>query len=288
MGSLAGDSSAAVLRCQTCGGEYESVEDIPLLIPEALSEQHAQQRRYFDTEFSEYEQYAPESWRISFNERIFNGIGVFRGGGPYLDAGVGGSGSTVIEAARGGVEAVGFDLSVPGVLAARRFARDEGVDARTQFVVCAAEALPFPDGAFGSASAVALLEHLDDDYASVAELVRVLRPGALVWLTVPHLFRFMLPVVWPLYWWHDKRIGHKRHYDEARLVRLCAEAGLQHVRTSYSAHPVKLLQFAGGRLIPRMRAPDSAAWWRLERLDRRAEGRRYGAMHLSGVFRRTA
>jgi SAM-dependent methyltransferase len=275
-------------HCDTCGAEYESAEDVPILVPEALSEQHEHQRGYFDAEFSEYERYEPESWRISFNERVFGSIGILDGGAPYLDAGVGGSGATVIEAARRGVEAVGCDLSVPGVLVARRFARDEGVDAKARFVVCAAEALPFRDVAFGSASAIALLEHLDDDRASVAELARVLRPGGLVWFTVPHAFRYMLPFVWPVYWWHDRRIGHKRHYDEAELVLLCAEAGLEHVRTSYSAHPVKLVQFAGTKFFPRMRSPDSSAWWRLEELDRRAESRPYGAMHLSAVFRRAS
>jgi hypothetical protein len=92
--------------------------------------------------------------------------------------------------------------------------------------------------------------------------------------------------VWPIYWWHDRRIGHKRHYDEERLVRVCAEAGLEHVRTSYSAHPVKIVQFLGTGLFRGMRNEGSPAWWRLERLDRRAESRRWGAMHLSGVFRR--
>jgi SAM-dependent methyltransferase len=141
---------------------------------------------------------------------------------------------------------------------------------------------------FGSASAVAVLEHLDHDLAAVAELARVLRPGARLWITVPHAFRYILPPVWPLYWWHDRRIGHKRHYDEARLVQLCAGAGLEHVRTSFSGHPVKILQFVGSKLFSRMREERSEAWWRLEQLDRRAEARRLGAMQLNAIFQRAA
>jgi ubiquinone/menaquinone biosynthesis C-methylase UbiE len=261
---------------------------VPVLLAGQLSEQHVHQRRYFDSEFSAYERYTVESWRASFIERIFGSLGVLEGGSPYLDVGVGGSGATVIEAARRGVEARGCDLSIEGVLAAQRFATDEGVSEHAHFVVCAAEALPFADSSFATASAVALLEHLDDDKPAVAELARVLRPGGLVWLTVPHAFRFMPPPAWPFYWWHDRRIGHKRHYDEERLVSLCAAAGLEHVRTAYSAHPVKILQFVGANLLPRMRDPHSPAWWRFERLDRRAEGRRWGAMHLSAVFRQAA
>jgi len=274
------------LTCSACSAAYPIQDDLPVLLSGALSDQHEHQQRYFDAEFQSYERYAPENWRLSFIERIFGAIEVLNDGEPYLDVGVGGSGATVIEAARRGVASVGCDLSVEGVLAARRFARQEGVDAHACFVVCVAEALPFPEHTFRSASAVALLEHLDDDRQTVAELARVLRPGGLLWLTVPHAYRYMPLPLWPLYWWHDRRIGHKRHYDERRLVEICAEVGLQHVRTSYSAHPVKVLQFLGTKLFPGMRGQRSPAWWRLERLDRRGEDRRIGALQLSAVFRR--
>lgn len=279
-------SADGTLVCQSCGLSYPLVDGLPVLVPDTLTAQHEGQREYFDREFSGYSAYQLENWRLSFIERIFGALGVLEGGSPYLDVGVGGSGATVIEAARRGVEAVGCDLSVEGVLAACRFAQDEGVSDVATFVVCPAETLPFPDSSFAAGSAVALLEHLDDDRPAVAELARVLRPGALLWLTVPHAFRYMPPPVWPLYWWHDRRIGHKRHYDERRLVDVCAEAGLEHVRTSYSAHPVKLLQYAGTLLLRSMREPHSPTWWRLERHDRRAQARRIGAMQLSAVFRR--
>ena len=219
-------SLSGALRCSGCGAEYQLAEGVPILVLGSLSEQHEHQRRYFDAEFSSFDRYEPESWRLSLNERIFAGTRVLEGGAPYLDVGVGGSGATVIEAARRGVGAVGCDLSVTGVLSASRFARAEGVDESARFVVSAAEALPFPDASFGSASAVALLEHLEDDRPTVAEIARVLRPGGLVWFLVPHAYRYMLPFVWPFYWWHDRRIGHLRHYDEASLIRLCAGAGL--------------------------------------------------------------
>ena len=63
---------------------------------EALSKQQRQQRAYFDAEFSGYEEYVLENWRLSFIERIFGAIGALDGAEPYLDVGVGGSGATVI------------------------------------------------------------------------------------------------------------------------------------------------------------------------------------------------
>lgn len=280
--------SGAAIRCTACGAEYTTADGVPVLVPEALSDQHLHQLRYFEAEFSEYVQYTVENWRRSYIERIFGDLEVVEGQAPYLDVGVGGSGATVIEAARRGVESVGCDLSPEGTLAARRFARAEGVEDRAHFVICAAESLPFPDRSFRSVSAVAVLEHLDDDRSAVRELARILEPGGKAWLTVPHAFRYMPPPVWPLYWWHDRRIGHKRHYDARQLVELCSKFGLEHVRTRYSAHPVKLLQVAAEAFFQGMRAPHSPAWWRLEQLDRRAEGRRWGALQLSAVFRRVS
>jgi SAM-dependent methyltransferase/UDP-N-acetylglucosamine transferase subunit ALG13 len=48
-----------------------------------------------------------------------------------------------------------------------------------------ASALPFEDGAFDSASALDVLEHVADEAGTLAELRRVLRPGGLLVLTVP-------------------------------------------------------------------------------------------------------
>lgn len=283
-GALA--ATETTLDCRVCGASYLLWRDVPLLTTDSLSAQQVAQRRYFDAEFAGYDEYELENWRLSYIERIFGALGVLDRRGPYVDIGVGGSGATVIEAARRGVEAIGCDLSPTAILTARRSATAEGVERLARFVACAAERLPFADDSFAAASAVAVLEHLDDDRAAAAELRRVTAPGGLVWVTVPHSFRYMPPPVWPLYWWHDRRIGHKRHYDERRLALLFREAGLEHVRTLFSAHPVKVAQFALERMLPTAGALRSRLWWRLEALDRRAERRRLGALHLSMVLRR--
>jgi ubiquinone/menaquinone biosynthesis C-methylase UbiE len=67
-----------------------------------------------------------------------------------------------------------------GLLRARVFAEQQGVADRTTIVACAAEQLPFSRDSFAVASAVALLEHLDDDTVAVRELPRVMWPGGLV------------------------------------------------------------------------------------------------------------
>ena len=190
----------------------------------------------------------------------------------------------MIEAARAGVKSVGCDLSVEGVVRAARFAASEGLAEQTSFVVCAAERLPFADESVGCASAVAVLEHLDDDGEAVGELARVLRPGGRVWVTVPHAYRYIPPPVWPFYLVHDRRIGHKRHYDEARLQEVFATHGLRHVETQWTGHPVKLVQYALTLAAEKTGRDSERVWWALERADLRALRRRLFALQISAVF----
>jgi ubiquinone/menaquinone biosynthesis C-methylase UbiE len=259
---------------------------VPIVLPSSLSEQHLSQAKYFDSEFAAYDRYAPENWRHSFNDRIFRALELRPGAGPYLDVGVGGCGATVIEAARLGVTAAGCDLSVEGVLKAAAAAAAQGVDEKASFVVCAAEALPFSDESFECASAVAVLEHVDDDVAAARELARVVSPGGRIWITVPLAYRYILPPLWPAYLWHDRRIGHRRHYAERRLVQLFERVGLHHLATSYTGHAVKVLQLVLDRALPLAKTTRDRIWWNLERRDLRSDGRRYGALQLNAVFRR--
>ena len=280
------DATADELRCRACGCSYSVVHGVPVLLPATLSGQQSSQTAYFDAEFSAYDTYDPENWRRSFIARIFSSLGVVESGGSYLDVGVGGSGATVIEAARLGVAAVGCDLSVAGVVQAGRAATSEGLSQRARFVACVAEALPFPDASFTTASAVAVLEHLDDDELAARELHRVLRPGGRVWITVPNAYRYIPPPLWPVYKAHDRRLGHKRHYDIAALAALMERIGFRHRETSFTGHPVKVLQLLVARLGSSARA--ERLWWKLESLDLRADKRALGALQLNAVFERPA
>jgi len=72
---------------------------------------------------------------------------------------------------------VGIDQSREMLAAARaRFAVRDGD--RIELVEGEAEALPFPDGSFDALTVTYLLRYVEDPRATIAELARVLRPGA--------------------------------------------------------------------------------------------------------------
>jgi ubiquinone/menaquinone biosynthesis C-methylase UbiE len=197
---------------------------------------------------------------------------------------VGGSGYTVIEAARDGRLAIGCDLSLEGLVVARRLAEAEGVADRTLFVCCSAERLPFVDHAFDVALAIAVIEHVPDDRAAISELSRVLAAGGRAWLTVPHHFRNFSPIFWPPNWLHDPRLGHLRRYDAATLASECRAAGLEPTAVQFTGHSIKVLQIALSERLPARFA--DLFWWWCERRDLARKGKRRGSQQLSLALRK--
>jgi ubiquinone/menaquinone biosynthesis C-methylase UbiE len=288
-----------LLRCPHCSAElawaetdvtcanghgFPLVDGIAVLTLEdesdAEARQHAHQRTYFDREYAAYQAYRLENWHRTYLQRLATVWEACGPSAPFLDSGVGGSAYTIIEAARAGLPAVGCDLSVPGMVAARRLAETEGVADRCLFVVCRAERLPFADAAFGGVASVAVLEHVPDDRRALAELARVTKPGGRVFLAVPNsIARLPLPLR-RIYRWHDRRVGHLRHYSSADLIERARAAGLEPIKTAYSAHWVKVWQLAFHLVASRLRIPDDRLWWWMEHRDARLADRDRG-MHLN-------
>lgn len=159
----------------------------------------------------------------------YDRLGV-RPGDRLLDLGCG-AGRHAFEAHRRGAAVVGCDRSgdeVSGtrtVLEAMTVEGEAPAGALGAAVVGDALALPFADGAFDRVIAAEVLEHIGDDAGALSELVRVLRPGGTMAVTVPA----WLPerVCWALSrQYHSVPGGHLRIYRRADLSLLLRGAGL--------------------------------------------------------------
>jgi SAM-dependent methyltransferase len=92
--------------------------------------------------------------------------------------------------------------------------RAGGADAREG----SATNLPFPSAHFDLVCAFDIIEHVDDDELVLAELVRVLRPGGRLVLSVPLFADRWTPF--------DQMCGHVRRYEPDAVQSFLAKNGL--------------------------------------------------------------
>jgi SAM-dependent methyltransferase len=186
-------------------------------------------------------------WWYRGRRRIVRGeierLGVGGRGVParVLDAGCG-SGRTLDELRDYGAVA-GIELSEAGVAAARRRGHEDVRQGRV-------EQLPWPDASFDLVTCLDVVEHTDDDRATLRELRRVTRPGGWLLVTVP-----AYQALWSA---HDVVNDHKRRYNRRTLRAAAREAGWSVERvTGFNA--LLLAPAALVRLAQRRKVGDPAA-----------------------------
>jgi SAM-dependent methyltransferase len=108
--------------------------------------------------------------------------------------------------------------------------------------------LPFADDSFDLVCGLDMLEHLADDHAALAEILRVCRPGGQVLITVP-----AMQLLWSD---HDVLNHHFRRYRRPQLSQLVADAGLRIDLITYfntlMFPPILSIRLIG-RLVRRLR-----------------------------------
>ena len=159
----------------------------------------------------------------------FDRLGL-RAGERVLDMGCG-AGRHAFEMYRRGADVIAFDMdadelaNVSELFAAMREAGEVPLGAEADIKQGDALNLPFPDDEFDRVIAAEVLEHIPSDESAIAELVRVLRPGGTIAVTVPR----WLPekICWALSdQYHEVEGGHVRIYTGDELVGKLERAGL--------------------------------------------------------------
>jgi SAM-dependent methyltransferase len=147
-----------------------------------------------------------------------------------LDMGAGG-GRHAFEMYRRGADVVAFDMDadeLAGVLEIFGAMKEQGEvpeGASADIKQGDALELPFPDGEFDRVVAAEVLEHIPADIQAIQELVRVLRPGGTLAVSVPRWFPEV--VNWKLSEeYHNVPFGHIRIYTDKELTDKVVKAGM--------------------------------------------------------------
>lgn len=93
--------------------------------------------------------------------------------------------------------------------------------------------LPFADAAFSVVICSEVLEHIPDDAAAIAEMIRVLEKEGLLVVSVPN--RWPETICWLLSrQYRTSEGGHIRIYRKGTLRRRIESAGMTHIRTHWA------------------------------------------------------
>jgi ubiquinone/menaquinone biosynthesis C-methylase UbiE len=97
-------------------------------------------------------------------------------------------------------------------------------------------ALPFADDSFDVVICSEVLEHIPDDEKAVSELIRILKPGKILAVSVPR--------AWPewICWqlsdeYHSANMGHVRIYNKKEMMGKIKKKGAQYLGCHY-AHSI--------------------------------------------------
>ncbi|WP_067814515.1 class I SAM-dependent methyltransferase [Nocardia inohanensis] len=167
----------------------------------------------------------------------FDRLGV-RAGTRVIDVGCG-AGRHSFEAYRRGADIVAFDQNaadladVDAMFEAMTQAGEAPGYAKAETVRGDALDLPYGDGEFDVVIASEILEHIPSDAQAIAELIRVLRPGGMLAVTVPR----WLPerICWALSdEYHANEGGHVRIYRADELRDRITARGLRFLRRDHA------------------------------------------------------
>jgi demethylmenaquinone methyltransferase/2-methoxy-6-polyprenyl-1,4-benzoquinol methylase len=183
-------------------------------------------------------------WRSSMVSRLPSVAGVI------VDVAAGTAGVSLALASRSpGARVLGVDLSVPMLREGRDRVSSSAAAERVRLVCGRGERLPLPDASVDALTFTYLLRYVPDPAATLAELARVLKPGAVmaslefgvpsgpVWWPSWYLYtRFLLPTfglaTGGVPWWRVGRFlgpnisAHYRKYPVDWTVEAWRSAGL--------------------------------------------------------------
>ncbi|MCD6281563.1 MAG: class I SAM-dependent methyltransferase [Deltaproteobacteria bacterium] len=150
-------------------------------------------------------------------------------GARVLDAGCG-AGRHLSEAFRyTGVDVVGIDLRREDLITAKntlKVMKKEGESGGGSWLIASGDItnLPFTDETFDCVICSEVLEHIPEDTKAIREIVRVLKTGKSLAVSVPRFFPER--ICWALSEsYHNEAGGHVRIYKKNELMRLLESAG---------------------------------------------------------------
>lgn len=258
------------LLCCSCQKIYPLKNDIPILIDLKKLPQHFQKQiSYFEQDSLKYN-YQLKWWQKSYINRLENNFKLNKKS-VLVDIGTG-SGYIALEMAKRGLQVIACDLTFKSLILLKKITQKKNLENKLFLVCCSAEYLPLKDEIADYIVANAVLEHLPQEKKSIDEINRISKKNADLMVTVPLKYKHLNPLLIPVNYIHDKRIGHLRRYDKDTLLKKFNYWSLSKIY--YTGHFPKVMKILINFLI---KIFDDKS---IEEEDQKKEKKRWGASNI--------
>lgn len=242
-----------------------------------IKEQYKHQISYFGDEFSKVKDYYLEPWQETYVERMKSYLlDKNYKNKTLIDIGTG-LGYIAIEAAKLGLNVIACDLTAEALDNIERYKKKFNLS-NIKLIECRAEKIPLRNQSVDYIVSNAVLEHIPEEEKAIKEWKRILKKNGKMMITVPIKYKFLLPLLVPIAFLYDKRIGHLRRYD---LIELKEKFRMRILKYIYSGH---LKKFFGVLISEVLRTKRLAKI--IEEIESKEEKKRYGATNIVVFFKK--
>lgn len=269
--------SGDYLLCSRCGSKYEIKKGIPVMVNfENLPSHFKKQIEFFShEEITQSFDYSLEAWQKSYVERFLNHFNPEKDS-IIMDCGTG-SGHMAVELAKRGHIVIASDLTFRSLVRLKNIKSEHNLES-LHLICCNAEELPIKDNSVDYFISNAVLEHLPNEKNAIEEINRVSKKGTGALITVPLKLKYVSPILIPLNYFHDKRIGHLRRYSEKDMKMKFDFWQIEKIK--YTGHFKKVLK-AAVNIFYNLFDTD-----KIEIEDKNSESQRKGASNLIAFLRK--
>lgn len=260
--------------------EYKLNKEIPVLIDENNINEHLRnQIKYFEDEMLyTFNNYEIAEWQKNYVNLFLDNFSDVKNK-LILDCGSG-SGYLTIELAKRGAFVISCDLTLMNLVKLKEIAKQLGLEKNIAFVCCSAEDLPFKDNTFDYFISNAVIEHLPREVEAIQEIDRVTKKDGGLMVTVPLSYKYLNPILLPVNYVHDQRIGHLRRYNQEILVSKFNKFKLKN--TYYTGHTAKVVKVLANMLVKK----ELFSTTNIEKEDSKNSNKKWFASNIICFFRR--
>lgn len=231
---------AGYFFCEKCEKKYEIIEGIPVFIDlNNLSQHSNKQILYFNKEVKKDSLiFKLQPWQENYLRRFKENFKNVKNK-LILDCGAG-SGYMAIELAKDGAIVIACDIALNSLIRLKKIVDQLNLEDKICIVCCSAEKLPFKEKSFDYFILNAVLEHLVNESEAISQINIICKIKSGLMITSPLNYKYLFPLFIPINYWHDKKIGHLRRYDEKILKQKLNNFRL--TETYYTGHVGKVIK----------------------------------------------